>query len=77
MGYYLGVDVGSLTTKIALIDRTGELVYAGCRRNDGGPIEAVQSIFADAAINRYPVEAAGTTGSGRQLAAVIIGAIRW
>lgn len=74
MGYYLGVDVGSLTTKLALIDRSGELVYADCRRNDGGPIEAVQKIFAGAKIDCYPVAAAGTTGSGRHLAAVIIGA---
>ncbi|MEW5783854.1 MAG: acyl-CoA dehydratase activase [Bacillota bacterium] len=74
MSNFLGVDVGSLTTKLAVIDGAGEVLFAACRRNDGGPIEAVQKIFSAAEIKRYPIKAAGTTGSGRQLAAVMIGA---
>ena len=74
MNNYLGVDVGSLTTKVVLIDESGKVIFSHCRRNDGGPIESVQKAFGAAEITRYPVAAAGTTGSGRHLAAVIIGA---
>lgn len=74
MSYFVGVDVGSLTTKIVLIDQAREVAFAAYRRNEGGPIEAIQKTFTAAALQRYPVAAAGTTGSGRHLAAVIIGA---
>ncbi len=74
MSCFLGVDVGSLTTKIVVIDDSLEVVFSAYRRNEGGPIEALQKLFATAALQRYPVAAAGTTGSGRHLAAVIIGA---
>ncbi len=74
MTYFLGVDVGSLTTKIVLIDQACKVAFSAYRRNDGGPIEAIQKTFDTAALQRYPVAAAGATGSGRHLAAVITGA---
>jgi predicted CoA-substrate-specific enzyme activase len=72
--FFLGVDVGSLTTKIALLKQNREIVFTAYRRNDGGPIEAIQKSFAALGAKRYPIAAAGATGSGRRLAAVIIGA---
>lgn len=71
---FLGVDVGSLTTKMALIDETGVVLYSAYRRNEGGPIEAIRRTFESGGLDAYPVTAAGVTGSGRQIAAVIIGA---
>ncbi len=66
--------MGSLTTKIALIDRAGGLIYSSYRRNEEGPIEAVRQAFTG--VQDFPAlpAAAGTTGSGRHLAAVMIGA---
>ncbi len=72
--YFLGADVGSLTTKIVLIDRKGELLYSSYRRNDSGPIETIKKAFTGIAGARGIPAGAGTTGSGRHLAAVMIGA---
>jgi predicted CoA-substrate-specific enzyme activase len=72
--FFLGVDVGSLTTKLALLNRDREVVYTAYRRNDGGPIEAIQKSFAALGTAGGQIAAAGATGSGRQLAAVITGA---
>lgn len=72
--FFLGLDVGSLTSKVAIINESGAVVFSAYRRNDGGPIEAIKNTFESIGAAEYPVAAAGTTGSGRHLAAVIIGA---
>ncbi len=72
--YFLGADVGSLTTKVALIDEKENLLISSYRRNEEGPIEAIRQAFAGANNFPSPLAAAGTTGSGRHLAGVIIGA---
>lgn len=72
--YFLGADVGSLTTKVALINQAGKLLFSSYRRNDDGPIEAVRQAFAGIKGAPAPLMGAGTTGSGRHLAAVMIGA---
>lgn len=74
MKYFVGLDVGSLTTKLVLIDIAGEVLYSDYRRNEDGPIEAIQAAFRRFGKNGLTVGQAGTTGSGRHLAAVIIGA---
>ncbi|HPU01999.1 MAG TPA: acyl-CoA dehydratase activase [Bacillota bacterium] len=55
-----------------LIDREGTPVYTSYRRNEAGPIEAIRQAFAE--MKSLPVNpvAAGTTGSGRHLAAVMM-----
>lgn len=72
--YFIGADVGSLTTKIALIDGEGRLFYSSYRRNDSGPIETIKEAFAGIRRAGGSPAGAGTTGSGRHLAAVMIGA---
>lgn len=77
MRYYIGIDVGSVTTKLAFIDETGAMVWSAHHRTEGGPIEAVQKIFrglGEAGFDGYSVYGVGTTGSGRHLAAVMLGA---
>jgi len=74
---FLGIDVGSVTTKIAAVDREGQLTASLYRRTEGRPIEVVQeSLRQIQAILPTDVDVAGvgTTGSGRQLAAVVVGA---
>ncbi len=38
---YLGIDVGSLTTKLVAIDAAANVLFARYRRNEGGPIESI------------------------------------
>ena len=74
--HYMGVDVGSVSTDIALIDEEYKLVEKIYLRTKGNPIKAVQEGFKILK-NKYEdseIYAAGTTGSGRMIAAAIIGA---
>ncbi len=74
--YYMGVDVGSVSTDIALIDDSMNVIEKIYLRTKGNPIKAVQEGFK-LLIDKYndsEILAAGTTGSGRMIAATIIGA---
>ena len=46
---YLGIDAGSTTTKLALISREGELLYATYAGNRGNPIETARSALGEIA----------------------------
>ncbi|HHY34063.1 MAG TPA: 2-hydroxyglutaryl-CoA dehydratase [Firmicutes bacterium] len=73
---FIGVDVGSVTTKLVVIDGTGHVLLEEYIRNNGSPIEAVQDAFGRLASSGLDGNLAGigTTGSGRFLAAAIVGA---
>ena len=74
---YLGIDVGSVTTKLALVDENGKYVDSYMLRTAGKPVLAVQKglkeLFAKK-ITDYDVMGVGTTGSGRNLAGALVGA---
>ncbi|HBT20484.1 MAG TPA: 2-hydroxyglutaryl-CoA dehydratase [Peptococcaceae bacterium] len=80
MKSYMGIDVGSVSTNIVLLDDKGDLIEKLYVRTNGQPINAVQKglkkIEEKIKANGWDVEIAGvgTTGSGRKLAAVIVGA---
>ena len=40
---YLGIDVGSVTTKLALVDETGKYVDSVMLKTAGKPVLAVQT----------------------------------
>ena len=73
---FLGVDVGSVTTKIVLVDSDGHIVFEDYIRNEGGPIWAMQEGFKrlTSAGLVEGIRFVGTTGSGRELAKVVVGA---
>ena len=77
---YLGIDIGSTSTKAVLINRGKEVLAGFYTRTSGQPVRAVQAIFeaiCGFAGNRnisYNILGAGTTGSGRKFAGKIIGA---
>ncbi len=77
MEAYLGIDVGSVTTKFALLDENDELVSHVYFLTQGRPIEMVQEGLRQIQ-QQLPeeVEICGvaTTGSARYLAGVIVGA---
>jgi len=74
---FLGIDVGSVTTKLAVVDRSGQRIASLYCRTAGRPVEAVQQglreIRAALPADAY-VAGVATTGSGRQLAGAIVGA---
>jgi len=74
---YLGIDVGSVTTKVALVDEKGKFVDSYMLRTSGKPVIAVQSGLRELfkkALCEYEVKGVGTTGSGRNLAGALVGA---
>ena len=77
MEAYLGIDVGSVTTKLAVLDENDQLVTHIYLLTQGKPIEMVQQGLKQIK-QRLPedVDICGvaTTGSARYLAGVIVGA---
>lgn len=77
LNVYLGIDVGSVTTKIALVDENGKFVDSCMLRTAGRPVIAVQTglrKILEKALCEYNVLGVGTTGSGRNLAGALTGA---
>lgn len=74
--YFLGVDVGSVSTNLVLADHHGRIAAKLYKRTGGQPINTLlEGLKELAEMTGYPViAAAGATGSGRHLAGVIIGA---
>ena len=73
--YYLGVDVGSVSTDIVLIDENFKIIDKVYLKTKGRPIKTIQDGFRE--LKKYKKEeilAVGTTGSGRQIAGYVIGA---
>ncbi len=75
---YLGVDVGSTSTKAVILDETGEKVLAKhYLMTSGRPVEAVKEVFRNLlkkGADKVTVLGAGVTGSGRYLIGSLIGA---
>lgn len=77
---YLGIDVGSVTTKLALVDEKGQYIDSYMLKTAGKPVLAVQTGLnkileqANAANREYDIQGVGTTGSGRNLAGALVGA---
>lgn len=77
MKAYIGVDVGSVSTNIAVIDTTNNVIASAYIRTYGRPIEAVQKGFRQVGneLNgKAEIAGAGSTGSGRHLTGILIGA---
>lgn len=74
--YYLGVDVGSVSTDLVLIDDKSNVMEKIYLRTRGKPINAIQEGFKilEKKYDSKDIKAVGTTGSGRQISATLIGA---
>jgi len=74
---YLGLDIGSVGTKVVVIDDAGDVVYSIFTRTQGRPIEVVGRCLKETARavgRRVRIRAVGTTGSGRELIGELVGA---
>jgi predicted CoA-substrate-specific enzyme activase len=77
MEAYIGIDVGSVTTKFAVVDKDGELISHIYLLTQGKPVQMVQQGLTQIK-QQLPKEVdicgVATTGSARYLAGVIVGA---
>ena len=76
---FLGVDVGSLSTNVVLIDGRNRVIARRYLPTAGRPLEAIQKglkEIGDEVGARVEVKAAGSTGSGRYLTGDFVGADR-
>ena len=74
---YLGLDVGSISTKIAVIDAQNRVLGKCYLMTAGRPLEAVRKCLAEVGrqiSGRVDIRGAATTGSGRYLTGDFIGA---
>jgi len=77
--YFLGIDVGSISTNLVLIDVDDRVVEGVYLRTEGRPIQAVKEGLrqireAVPGIKSEQVGGAGTTGSARQLSGIMVNA---
>jgi len=73
---FLGIDVGSVTTKIAIIDEKGACIDTTMVRTSGKPVIAVQKSMQnllEKGHGELNILGVGTTGSGRNLAGALVG----
>jgi predicted CoA-substrate-specific enzyme activase len=75
---YLGVDVGSTSTKAVIMDESGtQLLGKNYLMTAGRPIEAIRQVFRNLlrdGAGKVKIAGAGVTGSGRYLVGGFIGA---
>jgi predicted CoA-substrate-specific enzyme activase len=74
---FLGIDIGSVSTNLVVIDAAGRVLKEVYLRTDGRPIEAVGAGLRaiDGTLGTHiRIRGVGTTGSGRELIAELVGA---
>lgn len=77
MSYFLGVDVGSVSTNLVLIDADNRVKEALYLRTKGQPMQTIQKgikMLRTRIGLKAQILGVGTTGSARQLAATLLGA---
>lgn len=77
MNCYLGIDIGSISTKGVIIDDNNKIICSMYSWTEGNPIEAVKKLITD--LKRqlpkdYIVKGIGTTGSARKLIGLMLDA---
>jgi predicted CoA-substrate-specific enzyme activase len=74
---YMGIDIGSISTNLAVVDEEGKVLAKRYLMTAGRPIEAVREgldgIAAEVA-HKVDIMGVGTTGSGRYMIADYVGA---
>lgn len=73
---FVGVDVGSVSTNLVVLDERGDLLFRKYYRNDGQPLQMIRTGLAAIrdSFKELEIGGVGTTGSGRLLAGALLGA---
>ena len=77
MNCYLGVDIGSISTKGIIIDENNNIITSSYIWTEGNPVAAVKkliSIIKKDLPKNYVVKGIGTTGSARKLIGLLLDA---
>ncbi len=77
IGAYLGIDIGSVSTNLVVLDEDGEMVKEIYVKTDGRPVEVVNKGLAEIwneMGDRLEILGVATTGSGRELIGELVGA---
>ncbi len=74
---YMGIDIGSVSTNVVVVDTAGQVLSEIYTRTQGRPIEVVTQALRDIHAqwgDRLDIRGVGTTGSGRELIGELVGA---
>ena len=75
---YLGIDIGSISTKGVVIDENNNIISSSYLYTEGSPIEAVKKVIKELKnktdLKKYKVVSVGTTGSARKLIGTMLNA---
>lgn len=74
---YLGIDIGSISTKGVVIDEAGSILSSSYIWTEGNPIQAVKTLITSLkkkVENNYVLKGIGTTGSARKLIGLMLDA---
>ena len=72
---FLGVDIGSISTKGVIIDSNYNILSSNYIWTEGNPVAAVKKLIKSLTIPEgYSLSGIGTTGSARRLIGIMIGA---
>ena len=75
---YMGYDIGSTTTKLVLITPDGQVIYKRYIPTEGQPVIAIKKALKNCIetvdVKKVNVIGVGTTGSGREVANLFVGA---
>lgn len=77
MKAYLGVDVGSVSTNLVVMNENDEIIENLYLRTQGKPVQVVQEglkTLGEKLGNKVTITGVGVTGSARTLSAVLVGA---
>ena len=74
---YLGIDIGSISTKGVIIDDNNKIICSEYLWTEGSPVDAVKkliNILKNKLPNTYQIKGIGTTGSARNLIGLLVDA---
>ena len=77
MNCYLGIDIGSISTKGVIIDEDNNIIKSSYIWTEGNPINSVKkliSILKNNLDKKYIIKGIGTTGSARKLIGLLLDA---
>ncbi|MDO4282777.1 MAG: acyl-CoA dehydratase activase [Clostridia bacterium] len=76
--YYIGIDIGSISTKAVMINQDRKIIASEYLWTEGNPIEATKKVITKLKekmpIKNPKIYGVGTTGSARNLVGSVVGA---
>lgn len=74
MNVYLGIDIGSISTKGVVIKENNEIINSSYIETNGNPIQAVKKLISNLKMNNVVIKGIGVTGSARKLIGLMLNA---